>query len=234
MHTSQIHWKYQHFFTHCFQKNRHAYSKLAYIFRWIVHKVLKTWVKMVLGVTTSQCQKCFYTAVYECVPPLAPPAGGALTSLTVHYYFWYALCHSQLVPWVIVHCDWWPQQPQTWNASSENSNNTQRSGSSTAANTLLNTQRSGSSTAANTLLNTQRSGSSTAANTLLNTQRSGSSTAANTLLNTQRSGSSTAANTLLNTQRSTRFPHTHGLALSMMSLHRLWSSIMFLPSRNEL
>lgn len=55
----------------------------------------------------------FCTAVYQCVSPLAPPAGGALTSLTVHYYFWYALCHSQLVPWVIVHCDWWPQQQHT-------------------------------------------------------------------------------------------------------------------------
>lgn len=29
-----------------------------------------------------------------------------ITSLAVHYYFWYALCHSQLVPWVIMHCDW--------------------------------------------------------------------------------------------------------------------------------
>lgn len=29
-----------------------------------------------------------------------------MTSFAVHYYFWYALCHSQLVPWVIMHCDW--------------------------------------------------------------------------------------------------------------------------------
>lgn len=29
-----------------------------------------------------------------------------MASFAVHYYFWYALCHSQLVPWVIMHCDW--------------------------------------------------------------------------------------------------------------------------------
>lgn len=29
-----------------------------------------------------------------------------LASFAAHYYFWYALCHSQLVPWVIMHCDW--------------------------------------------------------------------------------------------------------------------------------
>lgn len=29
-----------------------------------------------------------------------------IARFAAHYYFWYALCHPQLVPWVIMHCDW--------------------------------------------------------------------------------------------------------------------------------
>lgn len=36
-----------------------------------------------------------------------------MASFAVHYYFWYALCHSQLVPWVIMHCDWCRRRTNT-------------------------------------------------------------------------------------------------------------------------
>lgn len=113
-------------FAYCLQSTMNKDTLACYLGRKVHKRKQNKWkcvkiqlhcINMSLWIRLGYC-----TAVYKCVSPLAPLAGGTLTSLTVHYYFWYALCHSQLVPWVIVHCDWWPLrqhtgQPQTWTIS---------------------------------------------------------------------------------------------------------------------